>query len=265
MAFPLQNLGLPNADLFGGRTMGIPPTLQGAPDCQQQQEAQVQQLVQAIMLVLLQLVSGSMGAPGGTALPGSREGSVGGPGGGYVPASGSAGGLPTYGPPGNPAGAEAVSPEGPTLLGDSQPNASGYAFPVKGYNDKIQLHHGSHPGAADLFAPRGTPVVAMTSGQVVKVGGEGAGGNSVTIKGDDGRMYYYAHLNETPMARQGQQVNAGQQLGGVGDSGNAKGTGTHLHLGIGDEILNGTGPAGGAGSNFNATDFLWSILRNGSG
>jgi murein DD-endopeptidase MepM/ murein hydrolase activator NlpD len=42
-------------------------------------------------------------------------------------------------------------------------------------------------------------------------------------------------------------VVAGQTIGGVGDTGNAKGTGAHLHIGIGKSIKNGADAEGGAG------------------
>lgn len=134
-------------------------------------------------------------------------------------------------------------------------------FPVEGYQGKVELHHGSSKGAADLFAPRGTPVRAMRAGTVQQTGSGGAGGNTVTIKGDDNLLYYYAHLDQAPSVQQGQKVKAGEQIGAVGDSGNAKGTGTHLHIGIGQEIQNGTGPEGGAGTNYDAVGALNAALR----
>ncbi len=240
----------------------------GCPSCQQQGGGEGQ-LLQMLLMLLMQLIGGGMGGAAGG--PGGAPGGLPTSEGGGMPASfgGGGGGGRGFGSPGaGPAPVQApgpASPGGPTMMGNSVPNPSGYAFPVKGYNGNIPLHHGSHPGAADLFAPRGTPVVSMTEGTVVKVGTGGAGGNTVTIKGKDGKTYYYAHLNEAPMVRQGQQVSAGQQLGGVGDTGNARGTGPHLHLGIGDSIINGTGPAGGAGSNFNATEFLRQVLSHGDG
>jgi len=139
---------------------------------------------------------------------------------------------------------------------NAAPNASGTAFPVVGYQGDVGLHHGSSHGGADLMAPRGTPVVAMRGGTVESVGSGGAGGHSVTIKGDDGLTYYYAHLDQPASVGQGQKIQTGLQIGVVGDSGNAKGTGTHLHLGIGHGIQNGTGPNGGTGSNFDATAYL---------
>ncbi len=146
-------------------------------------------------------------------------------------------------------------------------NASGTAFPVVGYQGQVDLHHGSSHGGADLMAPRGTPVVAMRGGTVESVGSSGAGGNSVQIKGEDGLTYYYAHLDQAPSVSQGQKIQTGTQIGVVGDSGNAKGTGTHLHLGIGQGIQSGTGPNGGTGANFDATAYLQQSLaaQNGRG
>jgi hypothetical protein len=49
-------------------------------------------------------------------------------------------------------------------------------------------------------------------------------------------------------------------LFGVNESGNARGTGNHLHIGIGHGIQDGVGPAGGAGINFNAVELLQRVL-----
>lgn len=140
--------------------------------------------------------------------------------------------------------------------GDVAPNASGTAFPVVGYQGEVGLHHGSSKGGADLMAPEGTPIVAMRGGTVESVGDSGAGGNSITIKGEDGLTYYYAHLQDKPTLTKGAQVRTGQQIGAVGKTGNAANTEPHLHLGIGHGIQNGTGPNGGTGSNFDANAYL---------
>lgn len=132
----------------------------------------------------------------------------------------------------------------------------GYRFPIPGYKKKVDLHHGSDHGGSDLFAPEGTPVVAMVEGVVVDAGSSGPGGNNVTIRGRDGRHYYYAHLREKPHVRTGERVVAGERIGSVGETGNAKGTGAHLHIGIGPEIQSGVGPKGGTGRDFDAVTFL---------
>lgn len=89
----------------------------------------------------------------------------------------------------------------------------------------------------DIFAARGTPVVAITSGEVIKVDrvdspGE-LGGRTVWTRNDDGVRFYYAHLEEVnPDLKVGQHVTVGDQLGTVGTSGNARGTDPHLHFEI---------------------------------
>jgi murein DD-endopeptidase MepM/ murein hydrolase activator NlpD len=107
------------------------------------------------------------------------------------------------------------------------------AIPISGsgvgFGDPRTGH--SHAGV-DLFAPKGTPAVAIYGGTVVKVGyaSDGSiGGNRVTIEDQWGNRYYYAHLDSIAV-QVGQTVTQGQTLGGVGDTGNAEGTGDHLHF-----------------------------------
>jgi hypothetical protein len=140
-----------------------------------------------------------------------------------------------------------------------------YVFPVEGYRGDVALHHGSHSGASDLFAPCGTPVLAMYSGSVDLVGYSRVGGNNVLLAGDDGLAYYYAHLQEPPALARGTRVAAGQQIGSVGQTGNAWGKGCHLHLGIGREIATGEGATGGAGTDFDAVSLLRRVLAGGPG
>lgn len=89
-------------------------------------------------------------------------------------------------------------------------------------------HHG-----VDIFARRGTPVTAATAGVVATVRDGGLGGRQVWMIGPGGQRHYYAHLQDwTPGLAYGRIVQAGDVLGFVGDSGNAKGTPPHLHYGI---------------------------------
>ena len=86
--------------------------------------------------------------------------------------------------------------------------------------------------AIDVFAPRGTPVVAMVDGTLTRVGRDGLGGNVVRLRAGSGRYaFYYAHLDAfAPGLREGQAVAQGDTLGTVGTTGNARGTPPHLHL-----------------------------------
>lgn len=114
------------------------------------------------------------------------------------------------------------------------------AFPVAGRDARIarslfgaprdagrRSHHG-----VDLFAPRGTPVVAATPGIVRRVGETEIGGNVVWLLDPRrGQSLYYAHLDRQ-LVSTGDVVQVGDTLGLVGNSGNARGTPPHLHFGI---------------------------------
>lgn len=84
----------------------------------------------------------------------------------------------------------------------------------------------------DIFARRDTPIQSATRGVVLNIGPNTLGGRTVTILGPGGWRHYYAHLNRYPALQRGDWVQQGDVVGYVGDSGNAKGTPTHLHYGI---------------------------------
>ena len=85
----------------------------------------------------------------------------------------------------------------------------------------------------DIFAPRGTPIVSATSGYVVKIGEDNLGGHTVSVVGDGGRKYYYAHLDSYARNLEvGDYVTRTTVLGYVGSTGNADGTPPHLHFGV---------------------------------
>ena len=47
----------------------------------------------------------------------------------------------------------------------------------------------------DIFAPKGTPILSATSGYIYKIGENNLGGQTVSVIGSGGRVYYYAHLD----------------------------------------------------------------------
>lgn len=158
--------------------------------------------------------------------------------------------------------AEKTPPSDNAVASNDVREADGYAFPVANYNkDSVNLHWGSNHGGTDIFAERGTPVLAVRGGTVTSAGYSDIGGYNVSLKLDNGLVAYYAHLDQPPMVSRGQRVEVGQQIGVVGDTGNAKGTGPHLHFGMGTDIVNGSGPAGGTGANFDAVALLNNVLR----
>jgi murein DD-endopeptidase MepM/ murein hydrolase activator NlpD len=118
--------------------------------------------------------------------------------------------------------------------------AGGYVFPVYGPSSFVDTfgaarsdvpggwHHGD-----DIFAPLGAPVLAVAAGTVFSVGWNKIGGNRLWIRDGAGNLFYYAHLSAfTPLALNGNNVNAGDVLGFVGNTGDALGTPTHLHFEI---------------------------------
>lgn len=91
-----------------------------------------------------------------------------------------------------------------------------------------RLHEGQ-----DIFAPRGTPTYSATRGYIYNIGENGLGGQTVSVIGAGGRVYYYAHFDSyAPGIAEGDYVNPQSVLGYVGTTGNAQGTPPHLHFGV---------------------------------
>lgn len=85
----------------------------------------------------------------------------------------------------------------------------------------------------DILAPRGTPVTSATEGLVASLQSNRLGGNVVWILGPAGSWHYYAHLKSHKRGLHvGQYVHAGDVIGYVGNTGNARHTVSHLHYGL---------------------------------
>ena len=143
-----------------------------------------------------------------------------------------AGGRPAAAPPAAPPPAGSVL----TVPGT-------WVCPVKGatFGNDFGYQRPDVPGAphqgVDLFAPRGTPVVAPVSGVLGRYPND-AGGLAFQLFGDDGVRYYGAHLEADGAVG---PVKAGTVIGYVGTTGDARGTSPHLHF--------EAHPAGGAAVN----------------
>ena len=89
----------------------------------------------------------------------------------------------------------------------------------------------SHEGV-DIFAPRGTPVIAPVDGVVRAADERGIGGKVVWLEDNEhSQNLYFAHLNDWNV-KKGDRVKTGDTLGFVGNTGNARTTPPHLHFGI---------------------------------
>lgn len=109
-------------------------------------------------------------------------------------------------------------------------------FPVLGAADfgEVQARFGtqrsghSHEGQ-DVFAPAGSPLVAVTDGEVLETGDDGGRGNYVGIYSPRmGRTFVYLHMQSPARVSTGDYVRAGQRVGELGCTGSCDGD--HLHF-----------------------------------
>lgn len=88
--------------------------------------------------------------------------------------------------------------------------------------------------ALDIMAPRGTPVLAVEDGRVVKLFTSQQGGLTIyEFDPTESYAYYYAHLDHYAEGLQeGEVLRRGQVIGYVGTTGNASPDAPHLHFSI---------------------------------
>jgi len=86
--------------------------------------------------------------------------------------------------------------------------------------------------AIDIGAPRGTPILATTDGEIVRLTRERRGGITIYQKDDKGRyLFYYCHLSRYARGIGiGKKVSKGEVIGYVGSTGRV--SGPHLHFSI---------------------------------
>lgn len=89
-----------------------------------------------------------------------------------------------------------------------------------------------HTGT-DLVASLGDLVVSPADAVVTKIGYDRRGGNFVVTANPGGEQFYFAHLNRAAENLSvGAVLKAGDLIGYIGNTGNARGKSPHLHLGI---------------------------------
>jgi murein DD-endopeptidase MepM/ murein hydrolase activator NlpD len=134
------------------------------------------------------------------------------------------------------AGIASASAQAPAIPGGNSFAFYDHIFPVHGTHDYggagsrfgagRQGH--SHQGQ-DVFARCGTPMVAARAGTVSYKGYHALAGYYLVIAGNDtDQDYVYAHLRTPALVQKGDRVYTGQQIGEVGQTGNADGC--HLHF-----------------------------------
>lgn len=118
----------------------------------------------------------------------------------------------------------------------------GHVFPVQG-------PHGVRGPVGDYHAPRddgrihegfditaacGTELVAVRDGRVLKQGYDPVlYGNYLLIHGErESRSYFYAHMPRPARVHAGERVWEGERVGAIGETGNARALGCHLHFEI---------------------------------
>ena len=98
--------------------------------------------------------------------------------------------------------------------------------------DNSDFIGGDHYGN-DIFAAKGTTLVACVDGTVSNVANTSIGGKNVTIKDKCGWYYYYAHMDSIASdIKSGMAISAGKKIGTLGNTGNASGTSPHLHFSV---------------------------------
>ena len=116
----------------------------------------------------------------------------------------------------------------------------GHMYPIRGpHQDRGGIGYFGAPRNGgrthegfDVNAACGTPLAAARAGTVTRSRYDPVlYGHEVIVRGRlDGRAYRYAHLRDTPLVKRGDRVRTGEQIGYVGDTGNARTVGCHLHF-----------------------------------
>ena len=123
-------------------------------------------------------------------------------------------------------------PSSPPPRGGTTSVEGGHVFPIQGEHEyRDGFGAGRNHRGADVFATCGTPLVAAQGGTVRYAGYHDAAGNYAVITGaESGLDYVYMHMRERPLVATGDQVATGQQIGEIGESGNASGCHMHFEL-----------------------------------
>jgi Peptidase family M23 len=135
---------------------------------------------------------------------------------------------------------------GVPVMGAPPMGASLSMFPVPGFEGALQndwhepreYRGGWHEGT-DIVAPQGTPIVAPASGTIASIHTSTNGGNVVWLVDSEGRTHKFMHLLATSSGiGTGTQVEAGQVIAFVGDTGASSTPHLHYELHVGGAAVN---------------------------
>jgi len=121
----------------------------------------------------------------------------------------------------------------PSSLPTTPAASANYTWPVqgtvtRGFNPKGPK--GTQNDGINISAAKGSPVVAANNGVVAHVGNQLRGfGNVILVKHDNGTMTVYAHLDKATV-KKGAVVNAGDQIGTVGQTGTVNKPQLHFEI-----------------------------------
>ena len=110
--------------------------------------------------------------------------------------------------------------------------SSGFGYRSDPFTRRAAMHSG-----IDFRGPIGAPIYAAAEGVVSFVGQKSGYGNVVEISHGNGLMTRYAHMSRFA-ARVGQRVAAGEQIGGIGNTGRSTGPHLHFEVRINDRAVN---------------------------
>ena len=140
----------------------------------------------------------------------------------------------------------AVGPDGVPVMGAPPMGVGLASFPVPGYESALQNdwmepreYRGGYHEGTDIVAPQGTPIVAPASGTIASIHTSTNGGNVVWLVDGEGRTHKFMHLLATASGvGVGTQVQAGQPIAFVGDTGYSSTPHLHYELHVGGAPVN---------------------------
>lgn len=110
--------------------------------------------------------------------------------------------------------------------------SSGFGFRRDPFNGHPAMHSG-----LDFKGPIGAPIMAAATGKVSFVGTKAGYGKTIEISHGNGLMTRYAHMSAY-RARVGQEVEAGDVIGAIGNTGRSTGPHLHFEVRINDRAVN---------------------------